>query len=456
MLVVASLLNAATLRGQVTVTGTVMDSVSHRRLSGALVQLAPDSGSGLKSATTDSLGAFRIDSVRPGSYIIGFFHPALDSLGFELSPRRLVVTGGGEQHVELATPSASSVVDPLCRATPNRDSTGLLLGHIRDADTKMPRAGTVTLLWMELVIGQGGVRQNRQQIPAKSDAMGWFALCGIPSNIVVSASAESNDEESGTVSLQVPARGLLVRDFLVSRADSTIPVYEDSSPAAGRVPIATLRRGNARLSGVVRTDKGRPVPNAEVSVPGTGLDARTQERGEFALTGLPSGTQSVEVRAIGFEPKDVPVDLARGSLTTVDVGLDRPVQTLDAVKIYGKGNTTLAEFQRRLRAGWGHFLTPVDIANRHAFRATDLFRTMAGVRVAPTRRGNAVLLRGGCLPTVYLNGARMADDAARDIDTLAPAEEVTAVEVYTAAERPPEFWGNNCGTVVLWVGMLPR
>src|SRR5256885_12498187 len=66
--------------------------------------------------------------------------------------------------------------------------------------------------------------------------------------------------------------------------------------------------------------------------------------------------------------RSVAVDLTREGLTTVDVVLDHPVQTLDAVKIYGKGNASMAAFQRRLRAGFGHILTPADIAKRNAFQ----------------------------------------------------------------------------------------
>jgi hypothetical protein len=50
----------------------------------------------------------------------------------------------------------------------------------------------------------------------------------------------------------------------------------------------------------------------------------------------------------------------------------------------------------------------------------------------------------------------MDDNAATDIDQLANPEEITGVEVYTTASRPMEFWGNNCGSVVIWAGMLPR
>ena len=390
-------------------------------------------------------------------YIIGFFHPALDSLGLELLPKRVIVRGEPDQRVDLAIPSAWTLETQLCRGTPLRDSTGLLLGHVRDADTQQPRVGTVTVFWMELVIGNGGIKRNRQQIPIKTDAIGWFALCGLPADAELTASAQSGEEESGVVSFRVPAGGLLLRDFAVSRADSTVAVYDDTTSATGRQPVATLRRGRARLSGVVRNDKGQPVRNAEVSVPGTGVGERTAQTGAFALGGLPAGTQTLEVRVIGFEPKRVIVDLKRDSLTTLDVVLDRPVQTLDAVKVYGKGSPAMAEFERRVRAGWGHFLTPADIARRNAVQVTDLFRMMPGVRVAPSRSfGNTVLLRGGCRPTVYVNGLRMDDNAASEIDQFLTSQEITGVEVYTPAGRPMEFWGNSCGSVVIWAGMLPR
>jgi hypothetical protein len=452
----ALLFPAASLGAQTSVVGTVTDSVGHHPVAGALVQIG-GSASFVKSTTTDSLGSYRIADVPPGTYLIGFFHATLDSLGVDVSPKQVtIVAGTGEQRVDLAIPPAERIAGQLCRGTADRDSTGLLIGHLRDAETRQPRKGSVTVLWMELTIGQAGVHRNRQQIPIKTDDLGWFAMCGLPSDAVLQASAQAGDEESGAVELQVPAGGLLLRDFLVSHADSLVPVYDDSSAVKGVLPLPMLRRGSARVSGVVHNDKGKPVVNAQVSVPGTGIDARTEETGTFQLGGLPSGTQTVEVRAIGFEPKRVAVDLTRDRLTTLDVLLDHPVQTLDAVRVYGKGNSAMAEFQRRLKAGWGHILTPADIARRGAFQATDLFRTMPGVRVAQGRGFSSTVLVRGCRPTVYLNGMRMDEDAASDIDMLVRPSELTAVEVYTAANRPAEFFGNGCGSIVLWAGMLPR
>jgi carboxypeptidase family protein/TonB-dependent receptor-like protein len=445
------------LRAQVTLIGTITDSVAHRPLAGTLVQIMRDSSRDTRSAHSDSLGLFRFDSLQAGSYIIGFFDPMLDTLGIELTPKRIIVGPNSPTRVDLGIPSPKTITASLCATTAGRDSAGLLLGHLRDAESGLPRAGNVTVSWMELSIGQGGIHRNRQQYPTKTDAMGWYALCGVPSDVDVTVSARADSLESGVVEVRVPAGGILIRDFLVSRADSMIAVFGDSTTDSVRTPVVTLRRGHARVTGLVRNDKRQPVANAEVSVPGTGVEQRTGDSGEFSLGGLPSGTQTLEIRAIGFEPKRIIVDLTPAHLTTVDAALDRHVQTLDVTTIYGNRNRSIAEFERRLHAGWGHILTPADIAKRNALNVSDLFRTIPGVRVAPTRGfGSAVLLRGGCRPTVYLNGMRLSDDAATTIDELASPSEITAVEVYNTASRPAEFWGNNCGSVVLWAGMLPR
>ena len=93
-----------------TVSGIVRDSISHAPLAAATVQLvAPDSVARLgRSAVSDSLGRFRITDVADGQYMIGFYHPLLDSLGVEPPPRAVRVEGHQPVVVDLATPSADS------------------------------------------------------------------------------------------------------------------------------------------------------------------------------------------------------------------------------------------------------------------------------------------------------------------------------------------------------------
>ena len=444
---------------QAVLTGRVTDSIRHRPLAGALVQVAGDSSAEIRATHADSFGVYRVEGLRPGTYVVDLFHPVLDTLGIDVRPRRVAV-GTSTTRADLAIPSAKTIATGLCPSEAEHDSIGIIVGHIRDAESGLPRIGTVTVLWSEIRI-EGGVHQNREQYPAKTDAMGWYALCGVPSSVDLTVSAKADSDESGVVEMRVPIGELVIREFLVSHADSLVPVYADSSASATRRVLSILHRGHAKVAGVVHDDRGGVLGNAEVGVLGTGVDGRTGEDGRFTLASLPSGTQTVEVRAIGFEPKRVPLTLVRDGLTSIDIVLDHRVQRLDAVTVYGKAKAGGGlEFQRRLKGGWGHILTPADLEKRQAIRTSDLLRELPEVTVVPSRLGNGILLRGPrgpCLPTVYINGIKQPDDFATNIDALAFPGEVTAIEEYPAAGAPAEFFsGNECGSVAIWAGMMPR
>src|SRR5881397_3596710 len=69
------------------IVGIVIDSIHSSGLAGADVML---SGSG-STVTTDSLGRFVIDSLAPGTYQVGVFHPLLESLGLTLTTKPFTV-----------------------------------------------------------------------------------------------------------------------------------------------------------------------------------------------------------------------------------------------------------------------------------------------------------------------------------------------------------------------------
>ena len=98
-----------------------------------------------------------------------------DSLGVQLSPMRVVIRGDAEHRVNLAIPPAPTIVAQLCRSSAANDSGGLLLGHVRDAETQQPRVGTVTLLWMEL-LSTPGTEWFAQAIMTKSSTWALVPL----------------------------------------------------------------------------------------------------------------------------------------------------------------------------------------------------------------------------------------------------------------------------------------
>jgi hypothetical protein len=92
------------------ISGVVYDSLSGGPLRGADVQLLPASGTGrARDAVTDSSGRFVLADVDTGAYLVGAFHPRLDSLGIELPPVELQVSGSDPVEMNLAVPSRRSM-----------------------------------------------------------------------------------------------------------------------------------------------------------------------------------------------------------------------------------------------------------------------------------------------------------------------------------------------------------
>lgn len=426
------------------VSGVVFDSLSRHPLADAVVQLAPypmSAGNVAYAATTDTAGRFQIANVPAGRYMAGFFSPLVDSLGLNI-PVRLLDVSGASASLDLAVPSAATVAAGICPALAAGDSSGMVLGRVRDADSDAPLVGsTVAVLWSEIVIDGHGLRQRRRQVAATTSDDGWYAICGLPTDAELTARAEHAGSASGFVAVRVPPRGLLLRYFLVS-GDTAATASADSGAAA---------RGTAVLTGMVRARDGRPLSGAHVTVRGSRADAVTSDPGTFTLTGLPAGTQSLEVRMLGYSPASVSVDLHDGRTTTVEVTLQK-AQQLEAVNVFGKPHNQkeLQDFMLRRRQGFGHFVTAAEIDRRLPFNTTDIFRTMPGTMVTPSPDGYGYVLRGrgGCAMRVVVDGLDLGPQD--DLDAIVRPEEVAGIEVYSGDGAAPPQYRSPCGVALVW------
>lgn len=449
------------------VTGTIYDSVAHAPLADAWVQMRLEVGSPrVFSAATDSAGVYRIENVPSGRYIATFFHPVLESLGI-LPINWRVEVGDSVTRKNFAVPSGQTVWAATCPAPSANDSTGLVIGHVHDADSGVPlRGSVVSASWRELVIDQRGIRTERRQLASTTNDAGLYALCGVPANAGVLVIAEHGATSSGVVEIAAPFHAVLVRDFGVGSMDSTLTVTAAADSGAARTGAgASLRRGTARLEGTVRTAGGDPVDDVELAVAGSDARGVSDKAGRFALADLPPGTYTLEARHLGFEPARVIVDLASHKTSTVAVTLDKEVAVLSTVHVYGKRRTSaqsISGFLERMQHGFGHFITRQDIEKHHAFYITDMLRMVPGVQVVPTGAfGHAVVMRGptgfgNCRPVVYMDGVRMFREESGDLDWLVNTSDVSGVEVYTGpSQAPPEYQGNGCGSIVIWTGLAP-
>jgi hypothetical protein len=167
----------------------------------------------------------------------------------------------------------------------------------------------------------------------------------------------------------------------------------------------------------------------------------------------------VEVRAIGFTPKRVPVDLTARRPSQVAVTLDNRVATLEGVRVTDRATAMgpLADFEeRRKKGGFGRFFSEEDVQQRNAFQVSDVLRTVPGLRLIPRgggMQGAAVQGRGNCEMTVFVDGNRLFNGS-NDLDDVVRPQDVAGIEVYNGqAGIPAQFTtsaAGGCGVVAVW------
>jgi hypothetical protein len=365
--------------------------------------------------------------------------------------------------VNLATPSARTLIATLCQTGEPGDSSGLFIGHVLGTDRLLPLAGASVLVeWTELVLDSVAIREERRHATARTTEAGWFGICGLPTDGALIVRAALAADSSGYVEVDVPPGGVRHLTLHVGGA-ALLPVSSADSVTTPDAPPAAPTmawRGGARLHGTVRDSAGQPVVNATVLVWGTGLSTTSNDRGSFALEGLPGGTHTAEVRVIGYVPVQTIVHLGESRPATADITLDRRAAILSTVTVRGQlaYSRRAVEFERRRRAGFGRFLTAQDLQASPHQRLTTLLRTLPGVHMDGSSGSAAFRMRGlataSCTPSVYLDG--MPGFAASDLENFR-ADEIAAIEVYTReSERPFGYVDTNpCGAILVWTVERP-
>ncbi|MEO8560539.1 MAG: carboxypeptidase regulatory-like domain-containing protein [bacterium] len=458
------------LAAQAAVTGAVRDSLAGAPLAGARVELvsAADPSAGRRAIETDAEGRYRIDDVAPGRYLIGFLHQRLDVLGLQIElPPVEVHRADTLVRVDLAVPGARSMSHVVCGVRADSSAVGLLMGRVVRAETREAAdRGRVTARWRELLVSRNGAQWRDREITAEADDAGRFVACGLPTNVPLAILATSGTTRSGEVELIVPETGVLERDLLIAE-----PMAASDSAPSGVASVALVQpapaRRYARLTGHVRREARDERVSAQVAIRGSDGAERmavTDADGAFALDELPAGTRMLEVRAIGYQPKHVVVDLVAGETTALDVVLDNHVPVLDTLRVRAREpERDWTGFTERSRGPFGSFMNEARIKSMRLTTATDLLRTMPGVQIIPTvsARGGIITTRGAnlfntpCMPDVYVDGVQVPDGAA-SLDLYARPTELVGIELYVdMASVPVQYHRGACGAVVVWTRNRP-
>ena len=423
------------------VRGVVFDSlVTGRPLTGAVVELFELARHGV----TDARGVFRIDSIPAGRYTLTFTHPSLLAVGFTPPDHAFDLGPGVDFSIALATPAPATVYRRLCPPTAEA-KVGVLLGTVKEAATDSALAGAVVRAdWTETLLARGtGITRHPKVARTATDRDGRYQLCGVPTDVPVLLRLVAGGVEGPPLELIMNERAVGVRQLTIDLSDST-------------------RQFRGRVTGKV-TSGGAPVAQAQVALLGGTQTARTDGDGAFVLDRLPTGTHTIEARAIGYLRQRRDVQLRPDQPLTVDLALNRAAVELPELTVRAeRASAGWTGFERRRQLGLGSVFMPrADITRRRSIYVQDLFKGVAGIRVETIGANDYQIfsLRGGaglstaCAPTIYVDGIRIPSDPESGNGLPVTPEEVDGIEIHQSISSAPfeyQASGQNCGVILIW------
>jgi hypothetical protein len=429
---------AVATTGKAQILGVVVDSLHGRYLSGAEVVVE-----GAKTTLqTDSLGKFKLDSLPPGTYQVGVFHALLDTLDVTLLTAPFRLGPDSATIIVLGVPSAATIIRRSCPPH-TAQGTSAVIGHVNDPETLAPVAGAeVSVAWTQFEVSKDfGIRQTPHLERDTTDSAGAFRICGLPSSLSASMQAQRGRNITGEIPIalgdQLPQ--LFSRILTLSATDSAHTT------------------GNATVSGVVTLEGSATNAGTRVELTGTDIVATTDEKGEFTMRNVPSGTKVLLARHLGFNAETVPVDLTSRQPQRVTIKLARYVAVMDPVLVTARRTLALDRvgFNERRKSANGYFLGPERLQRMHPMFLTDILRQVPGLRVSYSPQGETISssrgIGGGCVQ-YWLDDTPWMSMEPGDLNDFVTGGEVVAVEVYQDTGTPARYIraGSSCTTVVLW------
>jgi hypothetical protein len=426
--------------------GFVMDSIHGTPLAHAKVSIEGTSRSGMTTAE----GQYRIDSIPPGPHRVVVTHPVLDTAGLTMRTPEYPFVGGKAHDLDLAIPTGDRLVASMCSPAQRNLGPAAMVGFVKDADSNKPAVGAKVEVVFQVadIVGRKTPRVRSNL----TDSLGTYRICGLPPDMSGKVQVFRNGVSSGEVPIEV-TNGLALRGFSISSTKQIAEVKGDSGKTM------KVAKGSARVTGVVVDKTGKPLSGARVMLQGGGATAITKPNGEFVLDSLPSGTQALEIRKLGYAAEDVPVELSvnQPAKTTVTLGDFVPVLKTMVVEAQRDKALSNVGYLERKNMGMGYFFDG-DQVNHESMTFSDVMRVAPGLRISPAGDGRTYVIQdsrsasNGCV-NYYVDGTLWQTLEPGDIDSYVRPSEVVAVEVYHGSQTPPQYTPagqGGCATIVVW------
>ena len=157
------------------------------------------------------------------------------------------------------------------------------------------------------------------------------------------------------------------------------------------------------------------------------------------MRNLPSGSQALLARHIGFAAEIVPVDLSSRQQARVTIKLPKFVAVMGPVLVTARRMSALDRvgFTQRQKSGLGYYLSPELLQNMHATKLTDIL-------------GHVPVLFDKCVQ-YWVDDLLYQELEPGDINYYLAPSEVVAAEVYQNFTTPARYMrSGGCTVVVLW------
>jgi hypothetical protein len=228
--------------------------------------------------------------------------------------------------------------------------------------------------------------------------------------------------------------------------------------------------GSGAILGRVLADSVTPLAQARVRVVGQTAVAVSGDDGRFSFSSIPSGSQVLEVRRLGYIASVQWIKIVPGETLTLQITLTLVPVPLKAVEVRGAAPLlpAMQGFEERRAHGNGHFFDRAEIARMQPRVFTDVLRRVPGVQVGtPTggsfggnemvrmNRATGVAGMRQCPVLFYINGMPFQITGDMSINQYVAPEDVVAIEVYSGSSQiPPEFQAGlmnaRCGVILIW------
>ena len=191
--------------------------------------------------------------------------------------------------------------------------------------------------------------------------------------------------------------------------------------------LASAQQPTGTITGrVVDRASQQPIIGVTVRVVGTTRGAQTSDQGTYRITGVPSGTVSVQALRIGYASITRPITMADGGTSTLDFALEQAATQLDIVQVTATGQE---QSRRESGVATANINVATDVPQAAVTNmATVLSSRAPGVMVqeagGTTGSGARVRIRGSNSvslsndPLIIVDGIRVnnqQDDAANSI-----------------------------------------